>query len=78
MRDKLISWFIWAIIWWVIVFWYWSIFSSNKWPGFMGDWFRNTGSWQMMGERPMRGSWQTMGERPTGARTMSWQTQTWE
>lgn len=65
MRDKLISWFIWAIIWWVIVFWYWSIFSSNKWPGFM---------W----ERPMGGSWQTMWERPTGARTMSWQTQTWE
>lgn len=29
MKDKIISWIIWAIIWWIIVFWYWQFFSSN-------------------------------------------------
>lgn len=30
MRDKIISWLIWAIIWWLIVFWYSYFFNSDS------------------------------------------------
>lgn len=39
MKDKIISWIIWVIIWWIIVFWYSSFFTEiqndNPWASWV-------------------------------------------
>ena len=48
MKNKIISWVIWAIIWWILVFWYSNLFTEgqnnniwdkNMWPEWNG-WVR--------------------------------------
>ena len=54
MKDKAISFIIWAIIWWMIVFGYSHFFSNqNKMPGWPG--------WQRPNFNHQRsGSWETL------------------
>ncbi len=48
MKNKIISWVVWVIIWWIIVFWYSSIFTETQNNNSLTNWiwsWRNGWPW---------------------------------